>query len=393
MRKKVLGILVTSAIVGAMLMGCSSGGGSTAAVQTTAPAQSEAQSQEKKGEDKGAEAAKEETEAVVSEGFNPDKEAGVSIEDVREEFGAEVPYGSQDIVVGAVAKQFQNEYWRTLKEGYEEGAGLASEAGVKVTIDVQAALDENDEQGQRAILNNMINKKYSVLLLSPISDGNLVPGVESAVEKNIPVINVNDGLIANAPNFVGPKADQNGELAAEWISKQLDGKGQVAIVIGMPKAFAARQRTEGFENWMTANSPDIEIVAKQNADWDRNKAKELAETWIKNYPDLKAIFCNNDGMALGVVEAVKESGKDILIVGVDGIGEAYDSIRKGELSATIDSFPFYKAQIALECALRELAGQKLPRVIWTPQALIDSTNVDTDAKEIINWAPTEYKAQ
>ena len=394
MRKKVLGILVTSAIVGAMLMGCSSGGGSTAAVQTTAPAQSEAQSQEKKGEDKGAEAAKEETEAVVSEGFNPDKEAGVSIEDVREEFGAEVPYGSQDIVVGAVAKQFQNEYWRTLKEGYEEGAGLASEAGVKVTIDVQAALDENDEQGQLAILNNMINKKYSVLLLSPISDGNLVPGVESAVEKNIPVINVNDGLIANAPNFVGPKADQNGELAAEWISKQLDGKGQVAIVIGMPKAFAARQRTEGFENWMTANSPDIEIVAKQNADWDRNKAKELAETWIKNYPDLKAIFCNNDGMALGVVEAVKESGKDILIVGVDGIGEAYDSIRKGELSATIDSFPFYKAQIALECAaLRELAGQKLPRVIWTPQALIDSTNVDTDAKEIINWAPTEYKAQ
>ncbi len=393
MRKKVLGILVTSAIVGAMLMGCGSGGGSTAAVQTTAPAQSEAQSQETKGEDKGAEAAKEETEAVVSEGFNPDKEAGVSIEDVREEFGAEVPYGSQDIVVGAVAKQFQNEYWRTLKEGYEEGAGLASEAGVKVTIDVQAALDENDEQGQLAILNNMINKKYSVLLLSPISDGNLVPGVESAVEKNIPVINVNDGLIANAPNFVGPKADQNGELAAEWISKQLDGKGQVAIVIGMPKAFAARQRTEGFENWMTANSPDIEIVAKQNADWDRNKAKELAETWIKNYPDLKAIFCNNDGMALGVVEAVKESGKDILIVGVDGIGEAYDSIRKGELSATIDSFPFYKAQIALECALRELAGQKLPRVIWTPQALIDSTNVDTDAKEIINWAPTEYKAQ
>ena len=258
MRKKVLGILVTSAIVGAMLMGCSSGGGSTAAVQTTAPAQSEAQSQETKGEDKGAEAAKEETEAVVSEGFNPDKEAGVSIEDVREEFGAEVPYGSQDIVVGAVAKQFQNEYWRTLKEGYEEGARLASEAGVKVTIDVQAALDENDEQGQLAILNNMINKKYSVLLLSPISDENLVPGVESAVEKNIPVINVNDGLIANAPNFVGPKADQNGELAAEWISKQLDGKGQVAIVIGMPKAFAARQRTEGFENWMTANSPDIE---------------------------------------------------------------------------------------------------------------------------------------
>ena len=368
MKKKVLGILVTSAIVGTMLMGCGSGSKGTTTAAPAAAVEDSAKAQDPKPGESAQETPAAETEAVTSEGFNPDKEAGVSIEDVREQFGSEVPYGSQEIVAGAVAKQFQNEYWRTLKEGYEEGARLASEAGINIKMDVQAALDENDEQGQLAILNNMINKKYSVLLLSPISDGNLVPGVESAVEKNIPVLNVNDGLIANAPNFVGPKADQNGELAAEWISKQLDGKGQVAIVIGMPKAFAARQRTEGFENWMAANSPDIEIVAKQNADWDRNKAKELTETWIKNYPDLKAIFCNNDGMALGVVEAVKESGKDILIVGVDGIGEAYDSIRKGELSATIDSFPFYKAQIALECALRELAGQELPRVIWTPQA-------------------------
>ena len=117
----------------------------------------------------------------------------------------------------------------------------------------------------------MINKKYSALLLSPISDGNLVPGVESALEKNIPVLNVNDGLIANAPNFVGQKTDQNEEMAAEWIAEKLGGEGQVAIVIGMPKAFAARQRTEGFENWMAENAPGIEIVAKKNADWDRNR--------------------------------------------------------------------------------------------------------------------------
>ena len=88
-------------------------------------------------------------------------------------------------------------------------------------------------------------------------------------------------------------------------------------------------------------------------------------------------------MALGVVEAVKSSGKDILVVGVDGIGEAYDSIRRGELDATIDSFPFYKAQIAGEVMLRRLGGQEIPRVLWTPQALIDSENVDKPAEEII----------
>jgi ribose transport system substrate-binding protein len=320
--------------------------------------------------------------------FNPDEADGVEFKAMREQLGP-IPKLDSPVKLGGVSKAFENEYWRTLKKGMETGAETLQKAGIEVSIDVKAAQNEGDEQGQLSIVKDMINKKYSALLLSPISDGNLTPGVEDAKKAGIPVINVNDGLIAAAPNYVGPRAIQNGELAAEWIANKIGKEGEVAIVIGMPKAFAARQRTAGFENWMKENAPDVKIVEKQNADWDRSKAKDLAETWIKKYPNLKAIFANNDTMALGVVEAVKASGKKILVVGVDGIGEAYESIRRGELSATIDSFPLYKGQIAVEVALRVLAGQKLPRVVWTPQALIDSTNVDKPAEEIIGWEPAE----
>ena len=82
--------------------------------------------------------------------------------------------------------------------------------------------------------------------------------------------------------------------------------------------------------------------------------------------------------------------KDNAMVGVDGIGEAYDSIRAGEMDATVDSFPFYKGQIAVEVALRVLGGQALPRVVWTPQALIDRSNVDVAAAEIIAWNDPEF---
>lgn len=319
-----------------------------------------------------------------SKEFNPDKEQGKEIKEIRQELGA-IKKIDKELTLGAVAKSFENEYWRTLKSGYEEFSNKLKDKGMNIKIDIRSAQGENDEQGQLSIVSDMINKKIDGLLLSPISDGNLVPGVDEANKLKIPVINVNDGLIANAPSFVGPKADQNGELAAEWIANKLDKKGEVAVVIGMPKAFAARQRTEGFENYMKKNAPDIKVVAKQNADWDRAKAKDLAETWIKQYPELKAIFCNNDTMALGVQEAVNGSGKEILVVGVDGTGEAYESIRKGELDATVDSFPFYKSQIASEMMLRVINGQKVPRVVWTPQALIDSTNVNKEAKDIINW--------
>ncbi|WP_249308465.1 sugar ABC transporter substrate-binding protein [Lederbergia citrea] len=326
-----------------------------------------------------------------TEAFNPDNANGQTYDEVRANLG-EVPKITAEIKLGAVAKAFENEYWRTLKEGMEKGAQNFNDKGINLTVDVKSPQGEADEEGQLSIVKDMINKKYTAMLLSPISDSNLVPGVESALDAKIPVINVNDGIIKEAPNFVGPKADQNGATAAEWISDKVGGKGKVAIIVGMPKAFAARQRTIGFENWIKDNSPDIEITEKQNADWDRSKAKDIAATWIKKHDDLNAIFANNDTMALGAQEAVNESGKDILVVGVDGIGEAYESIRKGEMDATIDSFPLYKGQIAVEMILRQLGGQELPRVIWTPQAIIDSTNVDTPAEEIINWSePTVGK--
>ncbi|MGI6080532.1 MAG: substrate-binding domain-containing protein [Candidatus Avilachnospira sp.] len=390
MRKKLAGALLATAMLSALLMGCSSQQAETeAAAEAQTTAQAEASADETEAEETEAE-----TEEASGE-FNPDNEDGVSIEEVREEFGA-TPLPADGTTVGVVAKQFQNEFWRIFKDGYEASAEkIAADQGIDFTVDVQAAQSETDETGQLAILNNMVNKQYAAVLCSPISDGNLVPGIETANEQGIPTVNVNDGLIANADYFVGPRAYQNGELAAEWISEKLGGEGQVAIVIGMPKAFAARQRTLGFEEWCAANAPGIEIVAKQNADWDRQKSKELAQNWITQYPDLKAIFCNNDGMALGVVEATEEykeeTGKDILVVGVDGIGEAYDSIRAGKLDATIDSFPYYMSQIALECGLRVMGGQELPRVVWTPQALIDSTNVDTPAEEIINWVDTSFE--
>lgn len=327
--------------------------------------------------------------AMTEDEFNPDNENGMNFQDMREQFGP-IPALEGKVLLGAVAKAFENEYWRTLKEGYEAFAQKMQNVGQDITIDVRSAQGEGDEQGQLSIVKDMVNKKYTALLLSPISDSNLTPGVEDAMAAGIPVINVNDGLIEIAPNFVGPRAVENGERAAEWIAGKLGGEGKVAVVIGMPKAFAARQRTLGFVSWMEKNAPNIKVVEQQNADWDRLKAKDLAEIWMKVHPDLKAIFCNNDTMALGVVEAVQAAGADILVVGVDGIGEAYESIRNGGLDATVDSFPFFKSQIAAEASLRLLGGQELPRVVWTPQALIDSTNVDTPATEIIGWTEPEF---
>ncbi len=391
MKKKVLAVLLTAAMA-VSLTACGANGGSNS---KDGSGSSDTQTQEsdrdasdgaensEEGEN-GSEDSKGQGDAGGKE-FNPDKaEDAMSIEEIREKNGAEVPVEA-DWKLGVVMKSLSNEFWRTLQEGYE---AAAEDAGL--TIDIQATTDESDETGQQTMTEALTTQGVDALLMSPISDSNLTSAVESANDADVLTVNVNDGLIAEANHYVGPNAYMNGQLAAEWISNKLGDEGQVAIVVGMAKAFAARERTEGFKDWIADNNSKMEIVAEQNADWDRQKSKELANTWITQYPELKAIFCNNDDMALGVVEAVEESGSDILVVGVDGIGEAYDSIRAGKLDATVDSFPFYMAQVAVECTLRSIAGQKLPSAVATPQALIDSENVDKDAAEIINWTAPAY---
>ena len=78
---------------------------------------------------------------------------------------------------------------------------------------------------------------------------------------------------------------------------------------------------------------------------------------------------------------------------VGGIGEAYDSIKAGKLDATVDSFGYYMSQVATEVTLRILDGQDIPRVVHTPQALIDSSNVNEDAAQIIGWKDPTYVAK
>lgn len=390
MKKKVLAVLLTTAMV-FTLTACGSNGGSSNSKNDGGSSSSQTEESNEEPAEDGEESTdgteEEPAEDAGSTGeFNPDQaEDAMTIEEVREKNGEEVPVDSEK-KLGVVMKSLSNEFWRTLQEGYEQAA---TDTGL--TIDIQATTDEGDETGQQTMTEALTTQGVDALLMSPISDSNLTSAVESTNDADVLTVNVNDGLIAEANHYVGPNAYQNGQLAAEWISGKLGDEGQVAIVVGMAKAFAARERTAGFKDWVSDNNSKLEIVAEQNADWDRQKAKELANTWITQYPDLKAIFCNNDDMALGVVEAVEESNADILVVGVDGIGEAYESIRAGKLDATVDSFPFYMAQVAVECTLRSLAGQELPSAVATPQALIDSENVDTDAAEIINWTAPTYK--
>ncbi|MET0746719.1 MAG: substrate-binding domain-containing protein [Rhizobium sp.] len=271
---------------------------------------------------------------------------------------------------GAVSKTLTNEYWRSLGEGYKK---LGDK--LKVSVAYQAAQSEGDQLGQLTIAEGMITQGFNVLLVSPQTDANLQPVLEQAKAANVPVVNVNDAVIPTAEHYVGNVQRDNGVRVAQWFIQNRPEGGKVAIVEGQAGVYAAVQRTDGFKSTITANGK-FQVVASVPGNWDRQTSYDAATNILQQNPDLIGFYANNDGMALGIVEAVKSAGLQdkVAVFGTDGISDAYASIKAGELTGTVDSFPVLTGEVALETALRLVGGQKVPRVVATPQALITKDN-------------------
>jgi ribose transport system substrate-binding protein len=277
------------------------------------------------------------------------------------------------IKVGAVSKTLTNEYWRLLGEGYQN---FGKKVGVPVSY--QAAQNEGDQLGQLGIAETMITQGASVLLVSPQTNANLEPAMGEAKSAGIPVVNVNDAVIAQAEHYVGNVQRDNGVRVAKWFLANQPNGGKVAVIEGQAGVYAAGQRTDGFKSTIASGGNKFQVVASVPGNWDRQLSYDAATTILQQHPDLIGFYCNNDTMALGVVEAVKNAGLlgKVAVFGTDGISDAYTSIRAGELTGTVDSFPVLTGEVAMEAALRMVAKEQLPRVVATPQALITKENVE-----------------
>lgn len=163
--------------------------------------------------------------------------------------------------------------------------------------------------------------------------------------------------------------------------EQLKNGGEVAIIEGKAGNASGEYRKNGATNAFTANSA-FKLVASQPADWDRQKALDTAASMIQKYPNLKAIYCCNDTMALGALQAVKNANKlgQIMVVGTDGAAEAIDSVKAGELSATVAQDSAGIGAVSLKTMVETVKAGKAIDANATPETIpVDSYIVTKDS--------------
>lgn len=266
--------------------------------------------------------------------------------------------------IALVMKSLANEFFSTMAEGAKRHQAANAD---KYDLIVNGIKNETDLGEQVNLVEQMAAQKVNAIVIAPADSKALVSVLKRAHDARILVINIDNKLDAEvlkqanlAIPFVGPDNRAGARKVAEALAKRLKPGDKVAIIEGVPTAFNGQQRRLGFEDAMKAAGMDI--VTTQSGDWEMEKANGVAAAMLSEHPDLKAILCANDNMALGAVAAVQSAGKTgaVLIVGFDNISAVKPLIDKGQIVATADQHADQLAVFGIEAALKILKGDAPP---------------------------------
>lgn len=246
--------------------------------------------------------------------------------------------------IGLSLSTLGNPFFVTLRDGAQAAATAANFE--LIVVDAQDSVSK-----QVSDLEDLIQRGVDVLIINPTDADAVVPAVMLANQAGIPVIAVDRGVAGGVlAYFIASDNVAGGRLAAELICGKLGGSGPVVELEGIPGASAARERGQGFNEYLAADCPGLTVVARQTANFNRAEGLTVMENILQAQPDIAAVFAHNDEMALGALQAIRASGRDILVVGFDATDDAVAAVNACEMAATVAQQPAELGRMAVEAA-------------------------------------------
>jgi inositol transport system substrate-binding protein len=241
---------------------------------------------------------------------------------------------------------------------------------------------QEDVVKQQDQVNNLISKGAKALVVVPVNTSAMAPITKAAQDAKIPLVYVNrnpfgDSAVPANVFYVGSQEIIAGQIQMEAMGKAINGTGGVCILMGKLDNEGAILRTQGNEDTIRDQFPNIRVLAKETGNWQRDQGMSLTENWITTYgANLKGILGNNDEMALGAVEALRAAGRtDVVVMGVDRIPDAVTAVQSGIMAATVLQDAAGQGRGAGEAVYKALQGQSQPPINWVPFVLIDKNNI------------------
>lgn len=281
--------------------------------------------------------------------------------------------------IALVMKSLANEFFATMAQGARKHQ--AEHAGEYELI-VNGIKDERDLSRQVALVDEMIAQGVAAIVIAPADSRALVSACKRAQDAGIVVVNIDnkleDAVLADQGikvPFVGPDNREGARKAGEYLARRLKSGDPVGMLEGIRTAFNGQQRRLGFQDAMKAAG--VTIVDSQTAQWEMDQANRIASAMLSEHPQIKALLCCNDSMALGALAAVRSAGRsgEVLIVGYDGISAVRSAIEQGAILATIEQHADRLAVYGIELALELIKKEGPPADTTTPVELITAESL------------------
>ena len=256
--------------------------------------------------------------------------------------------GSSGNVIGFSVSTLNNPFFVTLTEGARKAA---TENNVELVV-----VDAGDDAAkQTSDIEDLVSRNVGVLIVNPVDSDAVAPAVKSAMSQGIKVIAVDRGV--NGVDVDCQIASDNvagARMATEYLMELVGEGAKVAELQGVPGASATIDRGAGFHQ---VADQSLQVAASQTANFNRAEGMTVMENILQSDGTIKGVFAHNDEMALGAVEAVAASGKDIKIVGFDATDDAQKAVKDGKMAATVAQKPDKMGETAIGTAVKIMAGE------------------------------------
>ncbi len=258
-------------------------------------------------------------------------------------------------------------------------ADTAKARAVELGYEATVFDSQNDTAKEAANFENIIASGYQAILFNPTDANGSIANVEKAKAAGIPVfcidreINSTNAATSQMLSDSYSGCVKLGQLFVKTVGRE----GEYAELLGIVGDNNTWNRSKGFHS-VVDHFPGLKLVAQQSADFDRAKGLEVMEAILQAHPNIKAVFCGNDAMAMGAYQALVAAGKDaqVKVFGFDGADDVVKLIAEGKIVATGMQFPKLMARTAAEYADQYIQGKRdFPQKVPVPVELVTQANV------------------
>lgn len=279
--------------------------------------------------------------------------------------------------IALVMKTLTNPFFVEMEKGARQ-----AEAEFGIQLIVKTAAQETSIEQQIEIVDELVRQQVDAIVIAPGDSLELIPVLKKAQDAGIIVINIDNRLdrtysqnlgLENVP-FISVDNQQGAYLSAKYISDLITTPTKVAVIEGIRGAGNAEDRKTGALRAFNENA-NITVVATETGNWKIDEGYEVTKSFFTTEPDIGAIFCANDMMALGALKYLEESGNsDVLVAAFDALDEAKEAIRAGTLTVTIDQQAAQQGYMGVQYAVQALAGESLPMETLIDVLVVNASN-------------------